>query len=294
VISCHRIEVVHWNFFAPLTNSYVWALTALRPSVQHYFTDHNSRDAGASARAGRAAMLKRVLLKRYARVIGVSRFVVDYLRKQSVWPNPECLLHFINTDRFTPDAAARAAVRQQLGVSDARFVLVSTGYLIHAKGIDTAIRALARLPEGVELWVVGDGAEMPALQQLSAELGVAGRVRFLGLQSRVEQFMQAADCFVCPSRWAEAAGLVNIEAQACGVPVVAARIGGIPEYVADGRTGLLFAPEDHEDLARAVRRLLDDPAECREMGRRAREAAVEHFSPAARLDDFLDLYRMKS
>ncbi len=129
-----------------------------------------------------------------------------------------------------------------------------------------------------------------ALQALAGELGVRNRVRFLGLQSRVEPFMQAADCFVCPSRWAEAAGLVNLEAQACGLPVVAVRIGGIPEYVAEGRTGLLFPPEDPVGLARSVRQLLDCPEECRAMGRRARESAVMHFSPTARLDDFLELY----
>src|SRR5205085_2195046 len=109
-----------------------------------------------------------------------------------------------------------------------------------------------------------------------------------------EPYMQAADCFVCPSRWAEAAGLVNIEAQACGLPVVASRIGGIPEYVAEGRTGLLFAAEKHEEMARAVRVLIDDRGECRAMGRRAREWAVEQFSPAARLRDFLDVYRLET
>jgi glycosyltransferase involved in cell wall biosynthesis len=293
LISRERIEVIHWNFFGPLTNGYVWALTMLKPWVQHYFTDHNSRDAGAlPIGPGRGGVLKWLFLKRYARVIGVSQFVADCLRAQAVWPEPECLLHFINTERFAPDAATRAEVRTRLGVEESRFVLLCTGYLIRAKGIDVALRALRLLPE-TELWVVGDGAEMAGLQALSRELGVEQRVRFLGLQSRVDPFMQAADCFVCPSRWAEAAGLVNIEAQACGLPVVASRIGGIPEYVADGQTGLLFAPESHEDLARAIRRLLDDRAECVAMGRRAREWAVQQFSPAARLDDFLDLYREK-
>ena len=98
--------------------------------------------------------------------------------------------------------------------------------------------------------------------------------------------MQAADAFVCPSRWAEAAGLVNIEAQACGLPVLASRIGGIPEYVMDGRTGVLFPPGDAEELAAAVRRLLDDPERFREMGREARESgrrAVLRRGPASKI-----------
>jgi glycosyltransferase involved in cell wall biosynthesis len=293
LITRHQIEVVHWNLCEPLTNGYVWALSVLKPSVQHYFTDHISRDAACRVGPGRAGMLKRLLLKRYARVMGVSQFVVERIHAQGIWPAAGRLLHFINTDRFAPDVTARSETRRRLGVDESRFVLVSTGYLIRAKGVDTAVRALSLLGEA-ELWIVGDGMELSALQALSRELGVQQRVRFLGLQSRVEPYMQAADVFVCPSRWAEAAGLVNIEAQACGLPVVASRIEGIPEYVAEGRTGLLFAPDKYEEMARAVRVFMADRDECRAMGQRAREWAVEHFSPAARLKDFLDLYRMQT
>ena len=72
----------------------------------------------------------------------------------------------------------------------------------------------------------------------------------------MEPLLQAADCAVCPSIWSEAAGLVNLEAQACGLPVIARRIGGIPELVEDGRTGFLFTPGDHRELAERLRRPL--------------------------------------
>ena len=286
----HDIEVVDWNFFPPLTNGYVWALQALAPRLKHYFTDHNSRADAAGPPRSALLALKSVFLRRYSRVIGVSRFVAHHLREQRVWPAADCRLHFVNTDRFVPDPAVRADVRRRLD-ADGRFVLAATAYLIREKGIDVAVRALARLPDSVVLWVVGDGAEAAALRALAAELGVRDRVRFLGLQPRVEPYMQAADAFVCPSLWAEAAGLVNLEAQACGLPVLASRIGGIPEYVADGRTGVLFPPGDAEGLAAAVRRLLDHPDRLREMGREARESAVTRFSTAARLEEYLNLYR---
>jgi glycosyltransferase involved in cell wall biosynthesis len=286
----HGIEVIHWNFFPPLTNGYVWALSLLVPWVKHYFTDHNSRQPDGPAARGRLKIVKRLLLRRYTRVVGVSQFVADCLRVQRTWPAPRCLLHFVNTDRFAPDERVRREVRRRLGAED-RFILLTTAYLIAAKGVDTAVRALAALPDSVTLWVVGDGPESTALEALSGELGVRDRVRFLGLQSQVEPFMQAADAFVCPSLWEEAAGLVNIEAQACGLPVLASRVGGIPEYVSDGFSGLLFRAGDAADLAIAVRRLLDDPAYCREMGLAARELAVGRFSVASRLGDYLDLYR---
>ena len=107
----------------------------------------------------------------------------------------------------------------------------------------------------------------------------------------MQPVLQAADLFVCPSRWAEAAGLVNLEAQACGLPVVASRIGGIPEYVDDGRSGTLFEPGNVQQLAAAVRLLHDDRAALERMGREARATALERFAPEARLPDILDLYR---
>jgi glycosyltransferase involved in cell wall biosynthesis len=169
-------------------------------------------------------------------------------------------------------------------------VVVCVAQLIPAKGLDVAVRALAELPEAVHLWLAGDGPDGPRLRELAAGLGVAGRVRFLGLQRCVEPYLQAADCLACPSLWEEAAGLVNLEAQACGLPVVASRVGGIPEYVAEGVTGFLFPPGEHRALAACVRRLSESPQECRAMGEAAREWAVRRFSPESRLEQFLDLY----
>jgi glycosyltransferase involved in cell wall biosynthesis len=96
---------------------------------------------------------------------------------------------------------------------------------------------------------------------------------------------------VCPSVWGEAAGLVNLEAQAAGLPLIASAVGGIPEYMQDGRTGLLFPAADAAALADRVQRLADNPEECRDMGRRARDWMVENFSIPARLESYLDLYR---
>jgi glycosyltransferase involved in cell wall biosynthesis len=91
--------------------------------------------------------------------------------------------------------------------------------------------------------------------------------------------------------WSEAASLVNLEGLAAGLPVVASRVGGIPEYVEDGHTGFLFPPGDDAALADCLARLRDDPALRLRLGEQARAAAVERFSPHSRLADFLNLYR---
>src|SRR5262249_30654550 len=160
----------------------------------------------------------------------------------------ESCLHFINTDRFRPNLAIREAVRREHGCEQ-RFVALLAAHLIPEKGVDVAIRALVETPQNVVLWIVGTGPEQACLQALTAKLGLPDRIKFFGQQPEVQPFMQAADCLLCPSLWAEAAGFVNIEALATGLPVLASRIGGIPEYVDDCRTGILFPPGDHQALA---------------------------------------------
>ena len=113
---------------------------------------------------------------------------------------------------------------------------------------------------------------------------------FSGL-AQVEPFLQGADCFVCPSLWAEAAGLVNLEAMACGLPVVASRIGGIPELVRDEETGLLFTPGDHDELAQRLLDLLQDEQFRGVLGQRARSSTLERFSIQSQIDGYLRLYR---
>jgi glycosyltransferase involved in cell wall biosynthesis len=291
IVRNHQIDLAQWNFMPPLCNSYLWALSLASPLVRHWFTDHNSRPSTPPLPpAGVKKLCKRTLLKRYGQVFCVSRFIKECLDAQQVWSNLVLTPHFINTERFQPDAGVRDSIRQEYDVRD-RFVLLAVSYLIKEKGIDVAVRSLAELPENVVLWIVGDGPEANSLQKMIVELRLEKRVRLLGLQKHVQPFMQAADCFLCPSLWAEAAGLNNLEAQACGLPVVASRIGGIPEYVIDGETGLLFTPHDSRELAACVRRLVDDRELCDRFARQARLHAIEEFSPETCLPRWLDLYR---
>ena len=110
------------------------------------------------------------------------------------------------------------------------------------------------------LWIVGTGRQADELRQLAGQLGVQEQVTFWGLQRYVEPFLQASDCFVLPSRWREAAGLVILEAQAAGLPVVCSRLGGIPEYIEENETGFLFASEDVEGLAAKLTLVANDEA----------------------------------
>jgi glycosyltransferase involved in cell wall biosynthesis len=277
-----------------VSSGYRWALEALKPRLEHYFTDHNSRretGRGPDTRRTFKSRLKAAVAPGYGKILCVSDYVLDQVRANG--QRAERIHHFVNTDRFRPNAAVRREVRQGLGLGE-EFVAVTVAYLIKDKGVDVAVKALAQLPANAVLCVVGGGPELASLQALALDLGIEGRVRFLGPQRNVEPLMQAADCALCPSVWAEAAGLVNLEALACGLPVVASRIGGIPEFVVDGRNGLLFAPGRHDELAEAMRRLYDDLAFRERLGRKARSMAIERHSTQSLLADHLAIYRATS
>jgi D-inositol-3-phosphate glycosyltransferase len=190
----------------------------------------------------------------------------------------------VDRDRFHP--GDRAAARAALGVARPH-VLAFVGRLQPLKAPDVAVLALAALTRqrpdlDVELLVVGgasgNGDEEPArLARLAAEAGVADRVRFLAPRphDRLAAVYRAADLVLMPS-WSESFGLVALEAQACGTPVVAAGVGGLLHAVGDGTTGMLLADHDPEAWARAIARLLSNPRRLAAMGAAAARFAGAH------------------
>jgi glycosyltransferase involved in cell wall biosynthesis len=285
-----RIQLVHWNLYARF-NGYVWGLSVLTPGVVHWMTDHISRPPTLRPEGGRLKSLtRRRLGRRYDKVFGVSDFVVQCLRSQVAAGSLSRSYHVVNTDRFSHDEAERSRLRVTAG-AEKHFVLLVVAHLIPEKGIDVVIGALRQLPEHVVLWVVGDGPDATRLRNLSRALSLDDRIRFWGQQRQVESYMQAADCLVCPSVWQEAAGLVILEALASGLPVLGSAIGGIPEFVEDGKNGFLFPAGDRAALVDRVRRLIGDPDMLGAMRTRARAMAVDRFSIDGRLSEVVDLYQ---
>ena len=153
--------------------------------------------------------------------------------------------------------------------------LLYVGRLDPRKGVDTAVEALAHLPEEARLEIVGgwDPGEERRLRALASRHGVEERVKFSGQRDRDQVFdaYGRADAVVFPVRWREPWGLVPLEAMARGRPVVATGRGGSGEYLRDGRNCLLFQADDARSLAAALNRLADDP----ELRRRLREGGLE-------------------
>ena len=195
---------------------------------------------------------------------------------------------------FSPGDQLEA--RQRLGLDDHPVVLF-VGRIQAHKGIDTAIRMLNHLPAPTRLIVVGgpsgpDGAdELEHLRKLTARLGLVDRVEFVSPRphDRLADFYRAADVLVMPSR-SESFGLAAVEAQACGLPVVAARVGGLGYTVAESESGLLVDGHDPAPFAAAVGAVLDHPGFRAQLSSGAVRFA-SRFSWDAASERLLGLYR---
>jgi len=170
------------------------------------------------------------------------------------------------------------ALRQELG--GGRPILMHISNFRPVKRVRDVVRVFAQVRPHVEavLVMVGDGPDRQAAEEEARTLGVAADVRFLGKIDAVAPLLAAADVYVFPSE-SESFGLSALEALACGVPVVAARVGGVPEVVRDGVTGALLPLGDVEGMARAVRTFLE-PARWREASAAAAADARARFATA--------------
>ena len=189
----------------------------------------------------------------------------------------------------------RAAARAQLGLDDAGPILLQLGRMVPRKGVDTVVRALARLRRdhaiAARLLIVGGDSPSPdprltpeigRLMALAEAEGVADQVTFVGARGRavLRDYYSAADVFVT-TPWYEPFGITPVEAMACGTPVVGSNVGGIKETVVDGVTGYLVPPADPAALADRLARMLADPALLRTLGRQARRRARDGYTWAS-------------
>jgi glycosyltransferase involved in cell wall biosynthesis len=285
-----QASLIHAHQYTPFF--YAVASRFLASGQPILFTEHGRHFPDYPRR--KRMIFNRVLLRRRDRVIGVGEAVRQALIANEGIPAQRVgvIYNGIDLKRFTLGSDERDELRQTLGLDPGTLTVIQVARLDYLKDHLTAVRTMGRVVRqvpDVRLLLVGDGPERPAIQALVEELGLTEQVRFLGLRKDVERLLRAADLFLLTSI-SEGIPLTVIEAMALGLPVVSTRVGGVPEVVEDGRTGLLTTAADDTALSAAVLKLAADPELRTRLGQCGRERACSMFSEVQMAGRYRDLY----
>jgi len=206
-----------------------------------------------------------------------------------------CAIHNgVDPEQYQPDADARASARAEFGYQEEHFVFGIAARLNKAKGHEYLLRAAALLHEDfaqMRVLLLGEGELETPLRALAQELGIASIVKFAGFRNDMARCTQAFDAGVLPSIDCDTSSFSLKEEMAAGKPIVCSDYGGLKEIVTDGVEGLVVPAGTHEPLARAMRRLLQEPALNKDFGAAGRARVEREFSLDAFASRTLDVYR---
>ena len=288
IIRRGRFEVVHNHNFAALTVGLPASILGRARAVVR--TEHNVVRTRGRARY----YLSRAAALREDAQIAVSAAVKRAHTECGRIPRARfvTIMNGIDEERLVP-GADRAAVRRELGLPDDAVVCLNIGSLTEQKNRRTLLDATARLSdiETLRVLVVGSGPEKEELEARAGELGLSGRVLFLGERLDVPDLLAASDIFVLSSDW-EGLPITVLEAMASGVPCVATAVGGVPEVLTDGVSGLTVEPGDPGALADGIRTLTRDPELRARMAGAARDEFERRFRAEQMVRQTEALYEM--
>jgi len=299
IIRAERPAILHTHTAKAGAVGRVAALLAGRrrpPIIVHTFHGHVLRGYFGRFWTGVFRLLERWLARITDALVAVSPEVRDELVAFGVAPASKFRVIRLGIEldeRLDRDGAARAETRRVMGIGDERFVVGWIGRMTAVKRTDIVLRSFSRLKdEGVDavLCMVGDGPDRRSVEDLAGELGVMRDSLFPGYQEDVGPFFAAFDVFVLPSG-NEGTPVTAIEALASGCPVVATRVGGVPDVVTDGEDGFLVEPGDVEELAARLAQLANDPDLRGRMGAAGRERMRSRYAVDRLIDDIDRLYR---
>jgi glycosyltransferase involved in cell wall biosynthesis len=240
-------------------------------------------------------LANRLLLRGGDRVVAVGQAVRRALVSNDGFPAGRVEVVYNGIDLTAPGHAldSRHVIRGEMGVGDEDFVILQVARLDYLKDHATAIRTLAAVlarQPNARLVLVGEGPELGVIQDVVRQYNLDKYVRFLGLRRDVARLLSAADLFLLTSI-SEGIPLTLIEAMAASLPVVSTNVGGVPEVVESGRTGLLAPRGDDAALADAICTLASHPALRAEMGRLGRARAESLFCEQRMNERYDQLYR---
>lgn len=201
---------------------------------------------------------------------------------------PEVIYNFVDVK---PPAKVPEDLKEVFGFNNARIITHISNFRA-VKRVEDVIKAFAKIEKQVNsrLILIGDGPEQRSAHKLAVKLGIINKVHFLGLQSSIAKLLSITDIFLLPSE-KENFSLSALEAMACGVPVIATNVGGMPEMIETGENGFLVDVGDIESMVNYAVKLLDDKSLYDKISGSARERVLNNFVPEKIIPQYEELYR---
>ncbi len=293
-----RLDALFRQYRPAVVHTHIIGLNYAYPLMLRYRTParvHTIHSLALRERGVRMGAWVRTLAFRY-RIGGVAPVAVAAEVRASIqtlygYPDPPLIPNGVPTDEYAPDPDRRLHWRTAHGIEPHAIVLTHVGRFAPPKNHALLIEAFAQVHADAPLYLllVGGGELEGAAREQVARLNLQERIHFLGVRADVADILNASDMFVLSSR-VEGNPLSVMEAMAAGLPVVSTAVGGVPELVRHGETGLLVPSEDRDALAGALQALIDDPARRQAMGAAARQHAIEHFDIRLTVQGYERLY----
>ena len=279
-----KVGVVHTHNPAPLLYGAASARLAKIPVVHTKHGEH--RDL-----PHRMAM-RRAAARAVSVYVAVSETTADFAREHD-----ECNLNKLriirngtNLDRFTSNTGGRSRIRRELGIGEDASVAICVGRFVPEKNQELLLNAASKgLSENRHLVFVGDGQLHASFVNRVSTMSSRKQIHVLGQRSDIPDLLHASDVFVISSR-TEGLPIGLLEAMAVGLPVVSTRVGGIPNVIEDGVTGVLVDPLDAQALGAAIERVLSAPEWARELGQKGKALVLEDFGADRMHREYASVY----
>ncbi|MCK9186700.1 glycosyltransferase family 4 protein [Candidatus Gracilibacteria bacterium] len=294
IIDEEKIDILHLNLWNPASCRYGF-LAGKSAKIPMIVTEHDPFEITGFKNA-----FKKYGLKNVSKIVTVSNENQKLLKK--LFPlhkeKIEVIQNGIDIDwwqsqvlRFTENDREKTK-NEVFNAEKDTLIIISVAELHERKGLKYLIKAMSTIKEkypNIKLVIVGEGPDRKNLENLIEDLKLENHIILLGRRKEIPKLLKSSNIFVLPSR-REAFGLVNLEAMITPLPVIASKVGGIPEIIKDGETGILVEPENEKELAQALEALISDPKLREKMAEKGFLRVKENFSAQKMAEKYEKLY----
>ncbi|MBU1057120.1 MAG: glycosyltransferase [Proteobacteria bacterium] len=288
------VDVVHTHNW---TTYFFGFVTTLFSGVRGLIHTEHGRDTSEWEISKKRYWFLKLFLTKTNRITAVSKDIKEAIKVK--WPkfHKEVLVikNGVNTETFFPDKKLKNYLKNELALPDGSIIIGTISVLRKVKNHPVLIKAfneVCKKNPNICLLIVGDSEEQEYkndLIKLTNQLNIQDKVFFMGKRIDINQIMNGFDIYVNMSVF-EGMSITLLEAMSCGLPVIASKVGGTPEFINDNLTGLLFLSGDHKELANKIELLLAVPEQRDNLGIKAREVIIDHFSWKTLVLQYADLY----